>query len=53
MNMFEPFVSDDEDDAGSVCVLVNGQDVERLTPDEARSLAYALNAAADEVDRTV
>lgn len=46
----DPFVSDDPDDAGLVCVLVNSQDIERFTSAEARALANALNDAADEVE---
>lgn len=44
----DPFIGDDEDEAGTVCILVNGQDVERFTPAEARTLAAALVDAADE-----
>jgi hypothetical protein len=51
--ILDPFIGDDEDEAGMVCVLVNGQDIERMTPDEARELAAALVRTADEAQEAV
>jgi hypothetical protein len=52
MDIFQPFVSDEPEEAGSVAVLVHGRTVELLTPEEARTLAHALLSAAEEVQPT-
>jgi hypothetical protein len=44
-----PFAGDDEDDAGMVCILVNGQDVERFTVGETLELIRELHGVITEV----
>jgi hypothetical protein len=48
----EPFASEDEDDAGMVTILVNGQDVERFTIGETLELIRALHGAINDAQES-
>lgn len=49
----DPFISDEPDEAGRVCVIVDGEGTEYLTPAEARALAVRLIATSHEADAAI